>query len=226
MGGWCQVAMQVRACGLPLLKSSFDWLVTPWNAVHEIMASDGDHFGLEADLDIAANSMRCRSYGVLYPHEFERDSDNVPVLTPGAMENCRSKLIYKHRKMVSTINEKQGSDILFVRYGGLAQECRAWPYMDDFGKCTEEDVNELLHSLKALFPQNRVKLLFVWADPFVKISIDSSKLHRDIFSRPLPVGLNATWEGDTTQWSDAFGQAFSQWGMDSVLSYQRALNVA
>jgi hypothetical protein len=82
-------------------SSPFDWLITPTHALIDILNTRGDKFGLSISYAMDGFSVMCESYGCLYHHEFERNANNICVITPEHLKNCRDKLTYKFKKMVS-----------------------------------------------------------------------------------------------------------------------------
>ncbi|SDO05835.1 Putative papain-like cysteine peptidase [Phyllobacterium sp. OV277] len=204
LGAWCQTAYQIEKHNFPHTKSCFDWLVTPWDGLISILETQGARFGTAATYDPISDCIKCDHYGVLYAHEFKKDSLGKPVITDEQLLNCRSKLLYKHNKMATTL--EAGGSVLFVRFGGAVTPATAFPHNRDFNPRNEADLNHLVQLLQEKYLANTVSLLYLWQEPIAPHNLDLNKISSSIMVMRMPyVQTDAvTWMGNTDVWAAIF----------------------
>jgi hypothetical protein len=213
LGAWCQVSYQVKKLGWPLQQSCFDWLVTPWDSMLRIFETDGDLFGKGASFDSNSGSFECSEYGVLYFHKFPFDDDGKPYFQEAALQNARSKLIYKYRKMVERLQSGEVKRVLFVRYGGAAFPALAWPYYyhDLENERDGSDLNSLLALLEKKFPRIEPRLLYVEQPPYTIFKRGVVQLDPRVHVATMPVPLDAQWDGEQHVWAQVLDECSRIW---------------
>lgn len=217
LGAWCQTTYQIKNHGLPLLPSCFDWIVTPWEGMNKIFATDGSDLVKECFIDPRTKSVMCSSYGVLYHHEFPRDEKFQRYITQEAANAARNKLLHKYHKMANALSEDRPKTVLFVRSGGHAEPVTAWPYSSDSQMLNPESLNEFMSFLKTKYPKVDSRLLWVRQASNGQSEFREGDLHPHIFTASLarPQG-EALWYGDAAPWTQAFTNAFRKWGVSHV----------
>lgn len=110
----CNVGFALRKFFKEEPASPFDWLITPTNALIDILNTGGEKFGLSISYAMNGNSIVCESYGYLYHHEFSRNAKDHCIVTVEDLKNCREKLLHKYKKMIDL--SKMEKNPLFIRY--------------------------------------------------------------------------------------------------------------
>lgn len=116
LGGDCAAAHGLRVGGRHDVRGVFDWLVTPLDALAEVLTDDGARLGTRFVAVHAGTSVRCGAYGLLYHHEFPREEENRIAFSADAVANCRAKLTHKMGAFLAACGAADGP-LLFVRYG-------------------------------------------------------------------------------------------------------------
>ncbi len=172
LGGNCDPALQLRRTGRHQTHGLFDWLVTPLDAIAQILADDGARLATRFFAANSGTSAGCAEYGVLYHHEFPRGEHDVILFDAEGIARCRSKLRHKLARLIAVCS---GADpVLFIR---------VWPETDlgwdrlGRGKAPARsaDLNALADAIAGRFPHLDFAVLVVTLD---------SDSHND-FSDPL-----------------------------------------
>ena len=150
LGGHCEPSWHLRRRGMLRHGSPFDWLVSPLQAVVDVLADDGARLGREFIMRDGGKSTVCAEYGVLYHHEFARTSDGYVRFSAEAVERCRSKLAHKMARFIKVCERAEPT--LFLRMGAKT------PLQWDLGG----EIDVLAPAIAARFP----------ALPFRVISVD------------------------------------------------------
>ncbi len=118
LGCECETTLQIERFfkdGRP--NSPFDWLVTPIDAVIEVLEDAGNRFGTSVIAWGGGSSALCAEYGVLYHHEFPR-RDGMVIFSTANIDRCRSKMLHKFESFREVARHNR---TLFVR-GGIATD--------------------------------------------------------------------------------------------------------
>ena len=199
LGAWCQVTEQLKRLQLLTTHSPFDWLVTPYDSLLDVIADDGCRFALDVRPTEDRTSMSCSSYGLLYHHEFSRDDAGHVIIDDQHLMNTRAKLLHKMSMFDAAC--RSGRKTLFVRMGGHAEPPVAWPYLSDDKAFLTADMNRLAEILSRRFPALDYHVMFVNFTETTKFE----PVANDRFSTHVirwPIHHPAGWEGETEAWRD------------------------
>jgi hypothetical protein len=155
LGDHCTVGFAIRKFFKTEPSSCFDWLITPTNALIDILNTKGEMFGLRISHAWDINSVMCESYGCFYHHEFDRNEKGNCVITPENLRSCRDKLIHKYNKMVG-ICKAQGSFPLFIRNIHPS----SYPENGDKFVYTADKISAMMLALENTIQHKNFKLIF------------------------------------------------------------------
>jgi hypothetical protein len=200
LGAWCQVSYQLKThCGEEFISGAFDWLVTPLHSVSKIFNSSGDNFSQDIFIGEPSNSVECKTYGVLYHHEYRRGQDKIAIIEPQKTEEARNKLSYKHKKMVDTL-KKTDKEVVFIRFGGHALPAVAWPYAKDNEKITANQLNQLPLSIQNALPNLKFRIVFIRDSQCMNFDMEAHELDQRISFMHVGRGEKPRWEGSDEDW--------------------------
>ena len=113
LGAWCQVAEQLRRHEVSFVSSPFDWLVTPFESLLRIIRNGGVQLCNDVAQYDGGQSAICTNYGVLYHHEFPRDTQDKVKINDDDRIVGRSKLLHKMANL--DVYCKRDGRKLFIR---------------------------------------------------------------------------------------------------------------
>lgn len=200
LGAWCQVAYQLtRAFKGSFIPSAFDWTVAPLHSVQKIFDSNGESFGERVFVGEPSMSVECETYGILYHHEYRRDSNKVAIITEEQTATAKSKLRYKHKKMIASVAGSPDT-VTFVRFGGAALPARAWPYSQDVAPVAAAVVNDMVCSIERAIGRGDFRLLFVTDPQVMRFSVTPRELDERVVSMNISSPAQRTWMGHDADW--------------------------
>lgn len=207
LGGNCETAHWLRACGRHAIRTPFDWLVTPLDAVSSILNDDAARIATSFALAQNGTSVRCGVYDVLYHHEFQRGCGNAVIFDAASIDTCRSKMAHKWSSFVSACETavERSLPLLFIRvWGGTDLTWdrigagKAAPRFDDF--------NNVAAALQRRFPKLdfRVLVLLPQAPPGVPQDavLGDEALDPRVCIRSIGRAPNTGWATSGTSWSE------------------------
>lgn len=115
LGSDCDVALQLRRTGWLQTPSVFDWLVTPWDAMMNVLEDNGKRLAQQFYLSHDGRGAACEFYNLVYWHEFTRNQHHLVEINDTAAKQTRSKLLHKMARMRAAC-ETDGY-VLFIRAG-------------------------------------------------------------------------------------------------------------
>ena len=115
LGADCDTAQVLQEAGWHQTPSVFDWLITPWDAMMAVLADGGARLVTDFYASHGGLSAVCAHYHLIYWHEFARDRNERPVITPRAAGQARAKLLHKMARMKAACED--GGRVLFIRAG-------------------------------------------------------------------------------------------------------------
>ena len=105
----------LQEAGWHQTPSVFDWLITPWDAMMAVLSDGGRHLATDFYPSHGGLGAVCAHYHLIYWHEFARDRNEHPVITPEAALRARAKLLHKMTRMKAACED--GGTVLFIRSG-------------------------------------------------------------------------------------------------------------
>jgi hypothetical protein len=185
LGGHCEPAAQLRRVGMYQFHSPFDWLVTPMTALCDIISDRGERLATEFVTSNDGKSVACRSYGVLYHHEFARDEDGRVMFSVPAMHACRSKL---QHKMESFTRMCCGDErVLFIRQSITTH--LPWDRARDFSELRAQgSITDVVSVLEQQFASLDFHILLVLLDTDGQVALDGTRVSAVTRSRQAPGG--------------------------------------
>jgi hypothetical protein len=209
LGAWCQVAEQFRRHNFPRTLSPFEWTVSTWSAMSDVIREDGHRLCQDLTLNAEGTAFVCQAYGLLHPHDFERaagGSGAVLPPTPEKFEANRAKYAHKMNDFRQACRSTEGR-IAFVRMGGEAEPAAAWPYLHDLKPLTTHRVNELVALLIAYCGHDNFDLFVMLHDgwhPFAHTASLASNARIVALPHPQPP---VDWYGHKHDWSQVYADA-------------------
>jgi hypothetical protein len=155
LGDHCSVGFAIRKFFKEQPGSPFDWLITPTNALIDILNTNGEKFGLSISYAMNGHSIMCESYGCLYHHEFSRNAKDHCIVTVDDLKNCREKLLHKYKKMINLCQPEKNP--VFIRY--IHPSC--YPENGDTFIYTKDTIFKIHEALKYSIGHDQFNLLFV-----------------------------------------------------------------
>ncbi len=200
LGAWCQVSYQLRRHFRHTTASCFDWLVTPWQGLMEVMAHGTADLGQSITDNRWAKAAECTKYGILLPHEFPKNAKGEVVFSFKASQQALEKLHHKHEKMLATLRACTGP-VLFVRYGGNALPAAAWPYLPEPAPFDPSRLNNLCTLLSQLFPTLNFTVLFAYEAATTRLLDDKPALDERVHVEAIHrTNDYSRWEGSDVLW--------------------------
>lgn len=200
LGAWCQATERLKAEGLPVVTSPFDWLVTPLPSLIAMLKDGCAQVGMAATPTHNGLSAVCDRYGALYQHEFPHGDDGRVVIEQPSLDKLRSKLLHKMKRMDEAC--QAGKRTLFVRFGGHGLPAIAWPYIKENQPLRSRDVWRLWWAIKKRYPRLKFHLLSVTIAETTDVSerfLPPSTTHCRL---AWPVHHPADWDGEAPAWQD------------------------
>jgi len=203
LGSVCQVKHQIDRFAGSVIASPFDWLVTPFAGLLEILKARGQ--GLSESVSAINDTARCDRFGVLLPHDFHIVNGKAEI-TSWQITQAKRKYLHKWGRFEAACRSSE--EIVFVRFGGIGIPTLIWPYVMECEPITGEDLNNLAGILKYLFPSLRFSIAWVYHPHLIPVrKVDN--LSNSIIRIPLSVpnvkhkGIDA-WTGSDQQWDYVF----------------------
>lgn len=194
----CQPAYQIEH-SLKRPSEVFDWLVTPHQALLDIIKEDGERLALNFAVAENGTTVVCRNYGVLYHHEFEREADGRIVFSIAACENAHSKLRHKMDNFTKICTSKDR--VLFIRR--RTQTTAPGDSMKG-EMVTSRHVNEIVEVISARYPDLDFGLVYVTTDRDDDKHDFSDPLHSRIKIEHVPCGTGEYRIGPDEDWEVIF----------------------
>lgn len=205
LGGWCQVAYQIKRALPGRPTGPFDWLVTPYQALLATLDDKGARIGSHVRLTDDGTEPLCEAYGLLYPHEFPRDASNNAVITDEAAVACREKMERRFRRLDESL--RAGVPTLFIRFGTFAEKLAAWPYFAEQATFTRDDAARFCDRIETLYPDLPYHVAFVHHPDLMPAEPWDDKRSALYSLGPVSVshlaGANQ-WRGHDGQWDELF----------------------
>jgi hypothetical protein len=209
LGAWCQVAHQVHRRFGRTWGGVFDWLVTPYESLLQVIEDDGERLARSFSPVEDRNSVVCNEYGVLYHHEFRRRPDGRRIFDRFSLDNCQSKFTHKIATFLTCV--RSGRPTLFVRYGTFCSNPQAYPYIAEPSVFTDADAHRLDELLRRKFPNLPYTLAIVYNPEYTPASLT---LTGRIVPWAMPVNIDPDdpyrWTGNDCDW-DKFFSLFEYW---------------
>ena len=115
LGSDCDTAQVLQQAGWHQTPSVFDWLITPWDSMMAVLDVGVERVSTDFYSSHGGLSAVCAQYHLIYWHEFARDRQEHPVITPEAARQAREKLLHKMARMKAAC--EGGGCVLFLRSG-------------------------------------------------------------------------------------------------------------
>ncbi|WP_426043718.1 hypothetical protein [Caulobacter sp. DWR3-1-2] len=200
LGGFCQVAFQLKRIGLKAC-SPYDKLITPWGALIKSLKDKAYAHGVYA----RPWKGSVRSGDILYHHDFP-SKDGVYSTTLIHRIICQAKIARRTRMMDGLTGE-----VIFFRLGATRRAPFTYVYTEDDGAPTVEDFDELSAVLDQRFPQLRWRLVYAY---YAHLSPAPAQLRDRRISvhalRRPRLRDPSQWQGDNGQWDEIFDLALGR----------------
>lgn len=192
LGSTCEPANFLKENALYTLPSPFDWFITPYDSLLKILDDDGARLGTEFAVAKGGTTVLCRTYGVLYHHEFERGPDGLVLFDAAAVERCRSRLLHKMNRVWEAC--AGGDSITFIRWSTTKA-------VEEDARFTAADINALVDLIASKFPSLDFKLAWVRNETTPVVS--SAALDKRVILRELPYAegrVAPEWHSPAASW--------------------------
>ncbi len=201
LGGFCQVAYQLKRSKLAWAPSPFDWLVTPFDSLENIIREGGARFGADVSrYDNGFNRGRdalCNSYNVMHAHDFPVNEPDEPIIDALSVAEVRGKFRHKCDQFLRACQSPGRK--LFVRLGGSTHRMNAWPYMEDESPTKMSSLARLCESLAEKCGDD-FDILFVTYENVTTFVADA-QIPSNVIFRNIPLATELTWEGAQETWA-------------------------
>lgn len=196
LGATCTPAWQIRNYCHSAKAYPFDWLVTPFSSLIQIIENDFEKFIGPDDLQVIwdGGTVMNTRYNILHHHDFQRVSGKINSGWKASTAEVASKYEYLANRWRS-LSEYDGK-VLFVRHQGhLDSDFRYLRPLD------EDDMRILQNALSHHFPGLDFDILFVTAG---SSAARSPRLHHasvryaNEADWPNP---DDRWKGATSDWA-------------------------
>ncbi|MEH3144575.1 MAG: DUF1796 family putative cysteine peptidase [Methylobacterium frigidaeris] len=159
IGGACEVAHQLRQFTGNHSANLFDWWITPFNGLVNVIENDFEGLLLQQNMTVVSRrSVACSRYGIVHHHDFRRDSEGFIV-----REEIPSRVVElnsKHTMLVSRFRRSLSETrrILLVR--GWLDKLHEKRSSAQRGSL-DHDFERLISAVRTRFPEANVSFLFV-----------------------------------------------------------------
>lgn len=200
LGAACQVAEQCRRHLGKAPGAPFDWLITPFDAVEQVLADMGARLGQRFVSVRDGTSTQCAHYGVLYEHDFQRDEMRRVIFDADYVAACQSRMAHKMQKLAELLTTAE--KVLFIRaYSSTGLDG------DRFNDTTftSSDLNGLVDVIQEKAPNLDFDLLFIHSRDRATEKIDlSGPLSDRIIVREMAHPADMEWFGIDADWITLF----------------------
>lgn len=203
LGGYCQVTYHLKRCGISYSHSPFDWLVTPFESISDIIADDGQKFGLDITAVEEGRDGFCENYKVLHAHDFPHDSSGKVVITEQTKSIVREKFAHKCAIFYAALR-RPGRKLL-IRLGGRADPPIAWPYLTDSEVLRNSEIRNLCDVLDQRCDGDFDLLLITFKGRTTFLDDEELPLRVRLIQFDVP--MNAQWMGSDADWDKCFDEA-------------------
>jgi hypothetical protein len=198
LGGNCEVAEQIRHHFRIKRAYCFDWWITPFQTVIDLLNCDFSGIFDELTLQGGHGSVKCKRYNMLHHHDFLRD-DKGRVETSkidGQIPELKEKFSFLISRMRADCSE--GRKILFIRsWREIVHEPSDYPRHLIRG-VPHYDFKSFLDAIEGRFPDADFKCLFVnYGDQTISDS-------RALFHNIKDFGDIKNWAGSYLGWKEMF----------------------
>lgn len=183
LGRACDTAFQIRRHFKQREAYPFDWLVTPYPALINLLERDFSGFLLDENLQADGKYVVDKGSGIAMMHDFE-----TPALYQQTLDVVRAKYQRRIKRWLSLVNG--GASILFVR---------SQQYVDH-NNLGEEQSRALLKLLQQKYKNAKVHLL-VQNPPGAAIP---EVVEKNFWLLQLKPPDPWEWSGDDAAWSEMF----------------------
>jgi hypothetical protein len=117
LGGNCSVSMHIKRKFGGLVRSPFDWMITPYFSMCRVLEDEGHHLGME--FFPHKMGVACGYYGMIYYHEFPRVEKEIFKVNSATIAACRSKMVHKMSNLIEACRDNYRT--LFIRAGSWGE---------------------------------------------------------------------------------------------------------
>lgn len=199
LGATCTPAWQIRHYFKQEKAFVFDWLVTPWETVLDLIGEDFRGFVSEDNVELSSDgtTVRNRRFPVLHHHDFHRDGN----LIAEDWKKDIPSVVQKYEFLANRWNEElsKRAKVLFVRHEG-----RLSISGKEYSRIDGNDADGLCKLIADKYPLLDFNVLFVTAlssSPTDHRAINVEIDYANDSDWPNP---EDNWKGKTSGWQAVF----------------------
>lgn len=192
IGGSCEVAQQIRTFRSIDTAGLFDWWITPFDGLIEVVENNFEGLVDEQDISVLGNrSVVSKQFGIVYHHDFRRDAQGNIV-----KEDISDRLVTLQQKYNALRNRfiasfSDNKNVLLVRawLDRLHEKRHVAP-----SGLLEYDFPRMTATFRERFPRANVTMLYV------NYAISHPMADGVIFDNVEDHGDITDWRGSTIGW--------------------------